>query len=190
MTIREDFQRGLIPNTITFCGLLLIPLIIAANYHHFFVMSLAAYVAAWFLDWLDGYVARRIDLSSQTGAFFDPLVDKIFTSSFLIYFWDELNIFVIMLVFSIGLSLTVLRIYKIYYGKKKEVPYNIMSKLAGKIKTNFEKSAFCLLILAQIFAGSDSFLELIPYDAIANFALAVAIPLALLSLHHQIKEIS
>jgi len=39
---------------------------------------------ASFTDWLDGYLARRWDITSAFGAFLDPVADKLMVSTALI----------------------------------------------------------------------------------------------------------
>ena len=95
-------------------------------------------------------------------------------------------------VMAIALSLTTLRIYKIYYGKEKKIVYNIMASASGKIKTSLEKSAFCLLFLADFYVNLGCPADYCHFylQYVANFVLFVSIIFAAFSLHHQIHEIS
>jgi CDP-diacylglycerol---glycerol-3-phosphate 3-phosphatidyltransferase len=69
-----------IPNSITFSRLLCIPLIIYGLYQPSLAWQWAAigmFILAAATDWLDGYLARKLDLVTDLGKFLDPLVDKL-----------------------------------------------------------------------------------------------------------------
>lgn len=65
-------------NTITALrGLSIIPIVILMHNEWYFVAFCTALVAVQ-LDWLDGFLARRMNAVTQFGAFADPLSDKFF----------------------------------------------------------------------------------------------------------------
>ena len=79
--VRSVFHRSEIlswPNLITFVRLLCIPVFLWLLFGR---DNRAA--AAWLLgalgatDWIDGYVARRFDMTSEFGRLFDPTVDRL-----------------------------------------------------------------------------------------------------------------
>ncbi|NQT49104.1 CDP-alcohol phosphatidyltransferase family protein [Candidatus Kuenenbacteria bacterium] len=188
----KDLEKGWIPNTITFIGIVLILPTISLLNNGTMIGGLAIFVLAWICDFLDGWSARKFNGTSQIGAFFDPLADKIFTITFLIYYWDQIAIWISVPIIALGTTLTGVRIYKINYGKKKEVEYNIMARLSGKVKANVERGAFCLIILCQTYIAYHILPEGSLHYAtiIANIALGVSIIFAGFSLSHQIREIS
>ena len=49
-------------------------------------LLLAGVAVAGLSDWLDGYVARRMRLTSVAGTYLDPLGDKIFVASVAVFF--------------------------------------------------------------------------------------------------------
>lgn len=72
-----------IPNLLTILRVLLIPVIILLFYLPFSWSYWAAsgvFAVAGFTDWLDGYLARRLQQSTPLGAFLDPVADKLMVS--------------------------------------------------------------------------------------------------------------
>jgi CDP-diacylglycerol---glycerol-3-phosphate 3-phosphatidyltransferase len=68
-----------IPNWITFSRLLGIPFLLYGLYNPTTQakwICLAIFLVAALTDWLDGYLARKLNQISDLGKFLDPLVDK------------------------------------------------------------------------------------------------------------------
>ena len=68
-----------LPNVLTVARIALIPvfaLIYVLAEQHYWVASLF-FGAAAFTDWLDGWLARRLDQTTRFGAFLDPVADKL-----------------------------------------------------------------------------------------------------------------
>jgi len=53
------------------------------------VVCTTLFVIAAITDWLDGYIARRYELSSRFGAFLDPVADKLMVAVVLILLVDR-----------------------------------------------------------------------------------------------------
>ena len=69
-----------IPNSLTIIRILLIPVFILVFYLPYkWTHGAAAVLFALgaFTDWLDGYLARKLDQTSRFGAFLDPVADKL-----------------------------------------------------------------------------------------------------------------
>ncbi len=192
--IWQDFKKGLWPNIITTIGLILAPFAVYFHKNEWFFLAMWPFTLSWICDFFDGYISRKFNGISQIGSFYDPLADKITTMIYLLYFWDKINPIISILIITLGFSLTVLRIYKIYYGKKKNIEYNIMAKWAGKIKTNIEKSSFALIFLFSFFSSNYLYFRdenfVFYLDCFINLLLATTLFFAGLSLANQIKEIS
>jgi cardiolipin synthase (CMP-forming) len=177
----KDVRKGWLPCSITLFGVFLIPFIIYTNINQLYILATALYTAAWIADGLDGWAARKYGASSETGAFLDPLADKIFTLSFILFFWSLIPVAISVPIITIAVSLTVLRIFKVQESKNKSIEFSIMAIKPGKIKTNVEKSGFALFLLAQvIFNELPAF-----FIVLGNIALASSMPFAFLSLTHQ-----
>ncbi len=79
-------QRHHIPNLLTLSRIVTIPLMVLL----FFVPKawaawtiLAIYAPAAVTDFLDGYIARSLSLTSPVGKFLDPIADKLFVGALL-----------------------------------------------------------------------------------------------------------
>jgi CDP-diacylglycerol---glycerol-3-phosphate 3-phosphatidyltransferase len=69
-----------LPTWLTLFRVALLPVMIVAFYLPFPGHNITAaivFVLAAFTDWLDGYLARRMNLTSAFGAFLDPVADKL-----------------------------------------------------------------------------------------------------------------
>ena len=72
-----------IPNLLTVLRVLLIPVFILLFYLPFswsYWAASAVFALASLTDWLDGYLARRLQQSTAFGAFLDPVADKLMVS--------------------------------------------------------------------------------------------------------------
>ncbi len=72
-----------LPNILTIARLFLLPVIfslflVGAEWAAWWVLGL--YVAGAVTDWLDGYIARKMNIVTPFGTFLDPISDKIFVA--------------------------------------------------------------------------------------------------------------
>tara|TARA_A100001015_G_C14780185_1_gene628843 strand:+ start:46 stop:552 length:507 start_codon:yes stop_codon:yes gene_type:complete len=137
----------MIPNLISFSRIVLtIPII-------FFILSGNVYVAAiififaGFTDFLDGFLARKLDKGSLLGENLDLLADKIFVCTLLIFIsfhYDNLIfMFMTILIVSREISMSTIRQYYSSLGKTDKIKVNFF----GKFKTFFQISSIGLAII-------------------------------------------
>lgn len=84
------FIKNHLANILTITRLLLLPVIVALFYLEQSWGGLASwlcffvYIIAAITDWLDGYIARKMNQISEFGTFLDPISDKIFVAALLL----------------------------------------------------------------------------------------------------------
>ena len=79
--IQRNKEIYTIPNAITLSRIMATPFLTAAIVNDMKVVSLGGCCIFFFSDWLDGYLATKLNQKSVLGAFLDPLADKIMIAS-------------------------------------------------------------------------------------------------------------
>lgn len=81
-----------LPNILTLLRIIAIPVLVFIFYLPFWWAHLASsliFAFASVTDWLDGYIARSLQLSTRLGAFLDPVADKLMVSIALVMIVGE-----------------------------------------------------------------------------------------------------
>ncbi len=199
----DDFWKGKWPNLATFTGLIFICVVFPLlNYGGYYKLSLVAYVFGWILDGVDGKLARLLKVETTFGAFFDQASDKVCTLTVNLFYVYILNrianisgnamgfyIFVISIIFVGAVTLVSIRIYMMRNAKRLRQGKSIGAVDPGKIKTNIERAAGCILVLTQIYmyhVGIDEVSKYTIYFAI--FTLAVSVYFAGMSIRKQVEK--
>lgn len=77
-----------LPNFLTYARCIAIPILLYTFYSkslsHSNIVNASLFAIASFTDWLDGFLARRWKVSTNFGAFLDPVADKLMVSTVLI----------------------------------------------------------------------------------------------------------
>jgi len=76
-----------IANILTFSRILMIPLIVGSFYlagDKAYWISFTIFTLAGITDFLDGYIARKYDMTSALGKFMDPIADKLLIAAALL----------------------------------------------------------------------------------------------------------
>jgi len=138
-----------IPNLITVFRLLVIPIFVIAFYwptHYSFYISALVFALAAFTDWLDGYLARRLNQVSSLGAFLDPVADKLMVAVALVLLVDAYSTPYLALPAAIiigrEIAISALREWMAELGQSKKVAVSYL----GKLKTASQMLAIILLL--------------------------------------------
>ncbi len=144
-----------VPNILTWIRILMIPLVIGVFYvpevwlssWHRNLIATALFGAAAVTDWLDGYLARRLNQMSAFGAFLDPVADKLMIAAALIVLVELERVDAIIAVVIIGreIAVSALREWMAKIGQAKSVAVNFL----GKIKTISQMIAVPLLLFHE-----------------------------------------
>lgn len=147
-----------IPNLLTLLRIALVPVFVVVFYlpggggqHWHWSGLLAALVfgLASGTDWLDGYLARRLDQGTPFGAFLDPVADKIMVAValvLLVSFYQGLWLTLLAsVIISREIVVSALREWMAELGQRTSVAVSYV----GKVKTTAQMLAISILLLAK-----------------------------------------
>lgn len=142
-----------IPNILTLARILIIPVFVLIYYlpvtwsHQ---ICTALFVTAAVTDWLDGYLARRLQQTSAFGAFLDPVADKLIVAAALVIIVDRnptsypgfLLAMAAVVIIGREITISALREWMAEVGARTKVAVSYI----GKIKTTAQMVAITFLI--------------------------------------------
>lgn len=137
------------PNILTLLRIGIIPIFIIIFYlpfvwAHYFAALLFA--IACLTDWLDGFLARKLEQSSSFGAFFDPVADKLLVSASLLLLVGspQLQFITLPAIVIVGREIVIsaLREWMAELGQRTSIAVSYV----GKIKTALQMVAITLLL--------------------------------------------
>ncbi len=151
------------PTLLTLIRIGLIPVFVVVYYLPFSWASAAAticFVLAGVTDWLDGYLARRLNQQSNFGAFLDPVADKLMVATALVLLVSDGEIrtsvmnqivFTVVVAIILGREIVVsaLREWMAEIGRRASVAVS----LVGKFKTTAQIVAISMLIYRAPIGG-------------------------------------
>ena len=156
-----------IPNALTLLRIALIPILVVVIYLPFHGAGLTAaiiFTVAAITDWVDGYLARKLNQTTAFGAFLDPVADKLMVAVALVLLLERYPEpwFTIPVAIIIGREIVIsaLREWMAEIGKRTSIAVSYI----GKIKTTLQMIAI-ILLLAQI-STDDSRLEMAGFIAL------------------------
>lgn len=175
-----------LPNLLTWLRILFIPLVIGVfylparwlSYEEANLLATVFFVVAALTDWLDGYLARKLNQISAFGAFLDPVADKLMVAAALIVLVDLERTSPVIALIIIGreIAVSALREWMARAGKSGSVAVSFI----GKLKTAFQMIAISLLLYWESLAG-------IPVQLLGHLLINLAALLTLVSMFYYLR---
>lgn len=138
-----------IPTLMTWARIVAIPLIVGVFYAPFDPTSRNTIAALLFIvfaatDWLDGFLARKLNQASAFGAFLDPVADKflVCASLLVLVHLGRVDVFVALIIIGREIAISALREWMAQIGASKSVAVHML----GKLKTTVQMVAIPFLL--------------------------------------------
>ncbi|MEY2621145.1 MAG: CDP-diacylglycerol--glycerol-3-phosphate 3-phosphatidyltransferase [Pseudomonadota bacterium] len=138
-----------IPTLMTWTRIVAIPLIVGVFYLPLEaelrnLMATVMFVLFALTDWLDGYLARRLNQTSAFGAFLDPVADKFLVCACLLVLvhLGRTDVFVALIIIGREIAISALREWMAQIGAARSVAVHML----GKVKTTVQMVAIPFLL--------------------------------------------
>ena len=138
-----------IPTLLTWARIIAIPLIVGVFYLPLEVpvrnlLATALFIVVALTDWLDGWLARRMNQTSSFGAFLDPVADKFLVCAALLILLqlDRVNALVAFIIIGREIAISALREWMAQIGASRSVAVSML----GKLKTMTQMVAIPFLL--------------------------------------------
>ena len=138
-----------IPTLMTWTRILAIPLIVGVFYVNLPIAQANLIATVMFVvfaatDWLDGYLARKLNQTSSFGAFLDPVADKflVCASLLVLVHLQRADVFVALIIIGREIAISALREWMALIGATKSVAVHML----GKVKTTVQMVAIPFLL--------------------------------------------
>ena len=175
-----------LPNLLTWLRIVLIPLFVGIFYFEKSwvsgpnqnLVATIIFTAAAVTDWLDGWLARKLNQTSAFGAFLDPVADKLMVAAALITLVQLERVDAIIALIIIGREITIsaLREWMANIGAAKSVAVSFL----GKIKTTSQMLAIPLLLYHDRLGAFDP-------QQVGTWLIVLAAVLTLASMAYYLK---
>jgi cardiolipin synthase len=164
-----------IPNIITLGRIILVPIVVWAIASNQMEIAFAVFIVAGVSDAVDGFLAKRFNMTSELGALLDPLADKALLVSIYIALgiWGAIPRWIVILVVSRDIMIVSAVIVSWLFGKPVQMKPLMVSKLNTAAQV-----AFAALVLGSLGFG----FQKSPYDSIL-MALVTVFTLSSVSLY-------
>lgn len=145
-----------IPTLLTWARILAIPLIVGVFYlwperSLSNLIATVLFVVFALTDWLDGYLARRLNQASSFGAFLDPVADKFLVCACLLVLVELQRVDALLALIIIGreIAISALREWMAQIGAARSVAVHVL----GKVKTVVQMVAIPFLLYDGLLFG-------------------------------------
>lgn len=175
-----------IPNVLTWLRIVLIPLFVGIFYFEKSWVSLpnqnlvatVIFTLAAVTDWLDGWLARKLNQTSAFGAFLDPVADKLMVAAALVVLLQLQRVDAIVVLIIIGreVAISALREWMAQMGESKSIAVSFL----GKLKTTLQMIAIPLLLYYDPIGAFDP-------QLIGTWLIYIAAAVTLISMFYYLK---
>ena len=177
-----------LPTALTWLRIVLIPVFVGVYYlpdawlapagKNWLAMGIFAVAAI--TDWLDGWLARRLGVTSAFGAFLDPVADKLMVAAALILLvaLGRADAYLAIIIIGREIAISALREWMAELGAGKSIAVAFL----GKLKTGAQMTAIIALLLYEPLIPG------IPTPLLGTVALWIAVILTLWSMFHYLKK--
>ena len=138
-----------IPTLMTWTRIVAIPLIVGVFYAPIDpatrnLIATVMFVVFAATDWLDGFLARKLNQASAFGAFLDPVADKflVCASLLVLVHLQRADVFVALIIIGREIAISALREWMAQIGASKSVAVHMI----GKVKTTVQMMAIPFLL--------------------------------------------
>ena len=145
-----------IPTLMTWTRIVAIPLIVGVFYLDIApgsrnLIATVMFVVFAATDWLDGFLARKLNQTSAFGAFLDPVADKflVCASLLVLVHLQRADVFVALIIIGREIAISALREWMAQIGATKSVAVHML----GKIKTVLQMLAIPFLLFDGLLFG-------------------------------------
>jgi len=149
-----------IPTIMTWTRIFAIPLIVGVFYlpESFAsqgdknLIATVMFVVFALTDWLDGYLARKLNQTSSFGAFLDPVADKFLVCAcvLILVHLQRTDVFVALIIIGREITISALREWMAQIGASKSVAVHMI----GKLKTVAQMVAIPFLLFDGVLFGT------------------------------------
>jgi cardiolipin synthase (CMP-forming) len=145
-----------IPTLLTWGRIVAIPLIVGVFYLPLDgatrnLVATVLFIVVALTDWLDGWLARRLNQTSSFGAFLDPVADKFLVCAALLILLqlDRVNALVAFIIIGREIAISALREWMAQIGASRSVAVSML----GKLKTVVQMVAIPFLLFDGALLG-------------------------------------
>jgi len=138
-----------LPTLLTWARIIAIPLIVGIFYLELpeptrNLVATVLFIVVALTDWADGFLARRMNLTSSFGAFLDPVADKFLVCAALLVLvhLNRLHALVALVIIGREIAISALREWMAQIGASRSVAVHML----GKVKTMVQMVAIPFLL--------------------------------------------
>jgi cardiolipin synthase (CMP-forming) len=138
-----------LPTLLTWARIVAIPLVVGVFYLQLEpgfqnLLATVLFVLVALTDWADGYLARKLNMTSSFGAFLDPVADKFLVCAALLVLvhLNRLHALVALVIIGREIAISALREWMAHIGASRSVAVHML----GKVKTVVQMVAIPFLL--------------------------------------------